>query len=320
VPNLPTRSNGNGAAAEAPKAPKPGKDEQIRGELAAASKAIAALLGGDKAVAGFCRAAVSHWLTTRDRSDKDRAEMEAIDPKSYVKACLDAANARLLPDGRDGWIVVRKGIAAWTPSWRGLVKLMRRAIKDEGGRVESFCAEVVYRQEIEAGGFDVDKAERTIRHRPWYLFGIAEEPLWDDVVLVYAAATIIDADGNRSREFRELTRADLEQRARASGDPRSADWSDAWNKWPRSQARKSAVRALMDWLPTPDIVWTALAGSVTQETPPQPGALSLAARVRESQPILDVGAREEDAPQSRAPVEDDIAASAAAAEARDAQT
>lgn len=297
--NLPTRS-GNGAAADAPTTRKPPKDEQIAGELKATGKAIAALLGakgpeGEKRIAAFSRAAHSHFLATRDRSDKDKAECEAIDPKSYVKACLDAANQGLLPDGRDGWIVCRKGIAAWTPSWRGLVKIMRRAVKEEGGDLRKFHAEIVYRQEIDKGAFDVDLSERTIKHRPWYLLGIELEPDWTDVVLVYAAASLV-RDGIETHEFRILTIAEINARARASGNPYDEEWSQAWTRWPRPMAKKSAVRALMDQLPTPDSVYVALGGVVTQEAAP---ALSLADRVR-AQPMLDVAAREDDAPDGDA--------------------
>lgn len=299
--NLPTR-NGNGAAAETPTTRSKPKGDQIAEAIKATGGALGALLGakgpeGEKRIAAFSRAAHSHFLATRDRSDKDKAECEAVDVKSYVKACLDAANQGLLPDGRDGWIVIRKGIAAWTPSWRGLVKLMRRAVKEEGGDLRKFHAEIVYRQEIEKGGFDVDLAERTIKHRPWMVLGIELEPDWTDVVLVYAAATLV-RDGIETHEFRILTIAEINSRARMSGDPRNDEWSQAWTAWPRAMAKKSAIRALMDQLPTPDSVYEALGGTVTQEAAAP--VASLTERIRGGAPMLDVAAREPDAPDADA--------------------
>lgn len=251
---------------------QPSKATQIGDALRKRAIVLSRLLGGERLADRFCRAAMAHWSAMANQSPKDRERLERVDPESFASACQAAALDRLTPDGRDGWIVVRgDGTASWTPSYRGLIQRFRRAVKDAGGKAIAPCAEIVYREEIAAGGFEVDLAARTIAHRPWYLLGIEIEPLWESVQLVYAAVTVVDADGDTTREFRVLTIAEINQRARMSGNPLDDEWSAAWTRWPRSMAKGKAWRALMDWMPRPDDLELddGGAGSVAEVDVPQ---------------------------------------------------
>ena len=210
---------------------------------------LAALLGGEKLANAFRRAAISFYL----HAPAD-AKLETVEPRSFVAACMDAAADKLVPDGRDGWIVVRKGQAAWTISWRGMIKLARRGHKS----FRDFAAEVVYREEIAAGGFEVDLASRSIKHRPWYTLGIAEEPSEDSIALVYAIVTVTDDEGFTSREFATISDRELMKRARASGNPYDDMPSQAWAKWFTSMSKKAAVRLLCDRIAAPDALWDAI--------------------------------------------------------------
>ena len=308
---IPTKTtNDNAATTATPAASRATRD--TRAEIAAALKSSAAaigrLLGGDDKLADrFCRAALAHWSTTANLSEKDRKRLEGVNANSYAAACLSAALDRLTPDGRDGWIIVRdNGTAAWSISWRGMMRRFRRAVKAEGGDVRQCCAEIVYQQEIDRGGFDVDLFERRVTHRPWFLLKpkIEIEPMWEDVALVYAAATIVAPNGVESREFRILTIAEINTRARMSGDPKSAEWSAAWDAWPRPMSKKSAWRSLLDLVPTPDEVWEAVergSGLAAADVEglralPATPAAALAGRVRSIGSTLDATAREADAP------------------------
>lgn len=224
---------------------------QVHKMLVTRTPQLAALLGGEKMAEAFTRAAASFYL--RAAADP-HTKIGEIDLHSFVVACMDAAVDKLLPDGRDGWIVVRKGVAAWTISWRGLVKLARRASKS----FRDFAAEVVYREEIAAGAFRVDLASRSIAHTPWYMLGIDREPGEESIVLAYAIVTVTDDEGFTSREFAVLTEDEIIKRARMSGNPYDDMPSQAWAKWFRSMAKKAAIRTLMDRIAAPDAVFEAL--------------------------------------------------------------
>lgn len=222
--------------------------ELIHKMLGQRAAELAALLGGEKMATAFRRAAASYYL----HAPAD-AKLETVEPRSFVAACMDAAQDKLLPDGRDGWIVVRKGVAAWTISWEGMVKLARRSVKS----FRDFAVEVVYREEIAAGGFVCDAAQRKLSHTPWYALGL-EEPAEDSIACAYAAVTVTDAEGFTSREFAIIGDRELMKRARASGNPFDDMPSQAWAKWYPSMCRKSAVRLLMRRIGTPDAIHEAL--------------------------------------------------------------
>lgn len=72
-------------------------------------------------------------LTALNSSDA----LQRCSQGSILKACLEAAQDGLLPDGREGAIVPYKGEATWQPMVWGLVKLVRQSgeLKDMGAEV-----------------------------------------------------------------------------------------------------------------------------------------------------------------------------------------
>src|SRR5574342_1025763 len=103
----------------------------------------------------FLRAAQSYYLHAPEPE-----KMAAVEPRSFVAACIDAALSGLMPDGREAYIIPRKNRAVFQASWRGLVKLVRRAAD-----VEEIAAEVVYEGcywKVHLG------TDRRLEHTPYY--------------------------------------------------------------------------------------------------------------------------------------------------------
>ncbi len=268
---------------DAPTIPTPAQRDdaraaEIRLRLHGQARALATMLPPTTNADRWIDACADHYRQQSARSPDARALYDQCDLSGYVAACLDAASQQLTPNGTDGWIVIDDGAPPrWAISWRGMFSLVRRAVRAEGGDVRQFCAELVYKAEIAAGGFNVDLFERKMSHRPWYLLGIPEEPYSSEVALVYAAATIVAPDGSTSREFRIITRAELTARERAAKEANGGVASPAWLEWWSGQARKTAVRAFVDWLPGVDAVRAQLAPRIM---PAPPRSLALAERVR----------------------------------------
>ena len=301
---IPTKTTNDNAATTATPAGRLEPRDAIFHELGVRSSVLAAYFGGDTdLVEAFRRSAVAHYLDTLNASDRERDKIASVNVASYVGACMVAAVDGLTPDGIDGWILIRKGgIASWTQSYRGAVKLALRAADLRG-----LVAEVVYREEIAAGGFRCDVATQEIAHAQWYMFDeIPVEPDENSIALVYAAAEV-KIGGEWRRQFRVLSARALDQRARLSGSPFDDIPSNVWTTWYREQARAKAIGALMDTLPKPDHVWQAIQAARksgrARQVPGAPlpslsvsPAAALAGRVRSIGSTLDATAREADAP------------------------
>lgn len=256
MPHMPTNKP---ARATANATPTRNHAEEVAAALRERADTIRVLLapnqrGGAELVERFIRSACASYVREVERSAEQRAAIEACNPANYAQACMHAALQGLMPDGVDGLIVVRDAQAAWVVSWRGLLALLRRALASTGARYEALRAEVVYREEIAAGGYDEDCANDTMRHRPFYLLGIDEEPYPESIAIVYAVVTIVEADGSRHRERRVLTSTEIAKRYNASQGPQR----EAWDRWFKSCAKSAALRALLDMLPKCDAVLDAL--------------------------------------------------------------
>lgn len=289
--------------------PAPSHAAALAALLRASYDTIGNLLGSAAARDRFVRCVTADYLRTVARSPEDRAQIESCEPSAYVGACMMAAAEGLLP-GEDGWIAVDdEGRAEWRPSWRGLVKQLRRALQSNGAHVEDLCAEVVYHEEIAAGGYDEDRFARRVRHRPWYLLGIEVEPMPERIACCYAAATIVEPDGTRHREYRVLTAVELrkrEQLARIAG----GIGAKAWDEWFVSQCRSAALRALAEWLPRGEILPSARAlaadadpplASLAEVAPREPVSFgeSIAASVRGVSAALGGAAEDASEPAAR---------------------
>ena len=183
-------------------------------------------LGSRGDVERFVRAARSHYL---HMDPKQIEAMAQVEPRSYVAACIDAATAGLMPNGRDAYIYPRGKRAVFHPSWRGLIMLVRRETQID------LAAECVFercRFRVLLG------SNRRLDHEPYYGLNVADE---DRGALVAAYAT---ADVEGRTVFRVLSRKDLDKRESVGGP--------VWKSWYEAMCRKSAIRALADMLPIPD--------------------------------------------------------------------
>ena len=203
------------------------------------SKALSKQLDPDQ----FIRACITHYQRGDDR-------MLKADPRTFVMACVEAAQLGLKPDSALGecyllpvWSAKSNGYQVdFRIGYQGMMKLARRS----GVKIDP--PEVVYENDI----FEVVLGtDRRIRHVPWYSDG-APEP--GDVIAAYATAQLEDG----TTTFSVLTRAQIDKRASKSGDPRNNQQSNVWNEWYDAMARKSAARELCKWLPMDDSVRAAM--------------------------------------------------------------
>jgi recombination protein RecT len=135
--------------------------------------------------------------------------------------------AYLIPYGRDCTLQI---------GYRGLLQLMYRS-----GAIASFNADVVYRQEIEAGLFTYTSGiHPNIEHRIDLLDGSARTGNPQDIVAAYACAVLKSGEP----VIRLVTRKDIDQ-ARAQGGKNSPAWRDHF----AAMAIKTAIKRLSQWLP-----------------------------------------------------------------------
>lgn len=187
---------------------------------------------------------VDRFVRTALTSVQLHPELLQADRRSLFLSCLQAATDGLIPDGREGALVVyrtnvgrkdpKTGRKAdewidkvqWMPMYGGLLKKIRNS-----DQLASISANVVY--EGDFFEHELGDQERIV-HRP-ALSGRGK-PL-----AVYAIAHL--KDGSIYREV--LPWEDVEQ-IRASSKAKDGP---AWSNWPGEMARKSAIRRLAKRLP-----------------------------------------------------------------------
>ena len=116
---------------------------------------------------------------------QNNPDLLACNPQSLFNACMKAAQDGLLPDGREGAIIPRKGQATWQPMVQGLVAKAKRR-----GSVTNLVANIVYDGEP----FEVlmGDDDRIVHRRELDKVHKGSE------VAVYAIATL--KDGTKERE------------------------------------------------------------------------------------------------------------------------
>lgn len=174
------------------------------------------------------------------------------DRRSLFNAASKAAADGLIPDGREGQLVIyntkmmvkldngqeqEKWVDAvqWMPMTQGLIKLIRQS-----GEISAISARCVYEEEVKQGrfSFKVEDGVEKLTHEP-ILFGERGK-----ICGVYATAKF--KDGTVQNE--PLTMADLEKVKGASKTGKAG--KGPWIDWYDEMARKSAVRRLRKYLPT----------------------------------------------------------------------
>jgi recombination protein RecT len=186
-------------------------------------------------------------------------DLLTCDRRSFLTACMKAAQDGLLPDGREaavvvfktrtkdaerGWIEVR--LAQYLPMVFGLRKKILQSAE-----VSDLFAAVVYRQEIAGGFFHYEEgSERTLRHRP--IIDPDFAPTDADIALAYSVATF--SDGTKS--FEVMRRGELDRvreasqtgaRFDAKGNPREP--KGPWVQWFPEMAKKTVIRRHSKSLP-----------------------------------------------------------------------
>lgn len=149
------------------------------------------------------------------------------DRRSMMGALMRAAQDGLLPDGREGALVMFGSNATWMPMVYGIIKKMRNS-----GELASITARCVYEKDKFA--YVLGDDER-IEHAP-YLDG---DP--GKLRLVYAIARL--KDGTTQREVIPLAAIEkVRQVSRAKNN-------GPWVAWYDEMARKTVIRRLSKYLP-----------------------------------------------------------------------
>lgn len=185
----------------------------------------------------------------RSPNKKLAQAMREVNPRAFLGSVLDAVNDGLMPNGIDGWIVPRGSGCIWTRSWRGLVRMIRASMESRGASALSIVAEVVR----ERDRFSCDLASRRLGpHEPM----LAEDA--GRIIAAYASIEWTDAKGSTHRAWRLVPWTELDRRAKRSGSPYDDAWSQVWSEWTESMSRKTAIRALADWLDLDDVTSAAV--------------------------------------------------------------
>ena len=183
---------------------------------------------------------------------QDNPQLLDADQQSLFKSVRRAASCGLVPDGREGALVVFKtkdkdggwkNAVQFMPMVFGLMKMARRS-----GTIREIRAHIVYQNEVDQGRFTyiVGDAER-LEHLP-ILFGEKGAP-----VAAYAIATMMD--GSIIREFMSAEEIDTVRRAGSSqriyqkgAAPKVSDtpigiWADWWAEmWKKTVIRRITKR------------------------------------------------------------------------------
>jgi phage RecT family recombinase len=174
------------------------------------------------------------------------------DRRSLFNAASKAASDGLVPDGREGALVIyntkmmvkldngqeqEKWVDAvqWMPMTQGVIKLIRQS-----GEISAISARCVYEEEVKQNRFTfrVADGEEHLTHDP-ILFGERGK-----LVGVYAAAKFKDG----TVQYEPLTLEDLNKIKNASKTGKAG--KGPWIDWYDEMCRKSAVRRLRKYLPT----------------------------------------------------------------------
>jgi phage RecT family recombinase len=181
---------------------------------------------------------VDRFVRTALTSVQLQPELLVADRRSLFLSCLQAATDGLIPDGREGALVVyrtkvkRDGReewiqkVQWMPMYSGLLKKVRNS-----EQLASISANVVF--EGDAFDYELGDQERIV-HKP-ALAGRGKP------IAVYAIAHLKDGS-----IYREVLSWEDVQRIRASSKAKDGP---AWVNWEEEMAKKSAIRRLSKRLP-----------------------------------------------------------------------
>jgi len=178
----------------------------------------------------FMDSTLLKWFTAVTiQAVQEKPELLDADRTSLFLACQSAAKDKLMPDGREGALVVYGRTVSWQPMILGIRKRLAQAGFD-------IRAEIVYANDefrYELG----DNPE--IVHRP-AVFGDR-----GNIIGAYAIATELET-GNKWRETMDL---DELEKVRMSSRARD---SSIWTTWRTEMYRKTVAKRLRKYLPISD--------------------------------------------------------------------
>lgn len=197
--------------------PKP--QDEIRSQLIKMDGEFADALPAHIPVERFRRVALTAIMSNTDLITK-------VERRSLFQALTKAAQDGLLPDGRDGAIVIYGNQAQWMPMIGGIRKKVRNS-----GEIVSWEAHAV---------FENDEFEFELGDDPF----IKHKPTLNDrgkIIAAYSIATL--KGGEKSREVMSVH--DIEKVRNAS----RAKNSGPWTQWYEEMARKTVARRHSKVLP-----------------------------------------------------------------------
>lgn len=252
--------------------------QEIKGTLDKMSPQFRAALPAHIPVERFQRVAQTAILNDPGLAKADR--------RSLMAACVKAAQAGLLPDGREAALVTFKDQAVFMPMVGGILKLVRNS-----GELKSITSQVVY--EKDAFRYWTDEQGEHISHEP-QIFGERGSPIG-----VYSLAVLKDGGVYIEVMTAEQISA-VKNVSRGKGGPWSGPFeTEMW--------RKTAVKRLAKRLPlSTDIEitlreddednydFTAAAEPPPQANPNQPTKLE--SMIADDDEPVDVTPESEEAP------------------------
>ena len=189
-------------------------------------------------------------------------DLLSADRRSLFNACSKSAQDGLLPDGREGALVIFKDragkkLVTWMPMIAGIIKKVRQS-----GEIISLGARIVYQAETVSAGLGPDGKPIPPRFRFLIKDGvetIEHEPmLWGErgpMVLVYAFAK----HKGGTVEYEPLTLADVNKiKSVSRAKDKDGKPTGPWRDWYEEMAKKSAIRRLSKRLPVSSEVMATL--------------------------------------------------------------
>lgn len=183
----------------------------------------------------------------------ENPDLLRADRRSLMNACAKAANDGLLPDKKEGALVVfntneRKKVGSkWVDNWIKKVQWMpmvygitKKALAS--GQVLSLYAKIVYQAEIDAKKFSyrIEDGHHRLNHEP-ILWGDQGEPVFAYAVAILASGVV---------EVEPMRQEDLDKIKRVSrAKDREGNPTGPWKEWTDEMWKKSPIRRLSKRIP-----------------------------------------------------------------------
>lgn len=157
---------------------------------------------------------------------QNNPDLLQADRRSLYNSAMRAAQAGLLPDGREGAIVTFGGKAQFMPMVAGVMKQVRNS-----GEISTWSVQAVY--ENDSFDYELGDNERIV-HKPC---------LRDRGALLGAYSIVLMKDGERSREFMNVDQIEAIRKRSRSGN--AGPWKTDYDE----MAKKTVVRRHSKRLP-----------------------------------------------------------------------